>query len=282
MLRKVWFAILALSAITALALFAACGDDDDDGGDDGGGSDEERATVEALIRDLAATDPVNEDDVQFFLDHATDNFIEQAGYESPEDCRANADDCIGEPTEGLVFNSIEVEGDTAAVDVTFSEGEDEFTIVINLVKDGDTWKLDGFEFGVEEIPEGVKAIEVTATEYEFEYDAGAIEDGNVAFTLKNEGAEEHELIIFKVRDDFDINVLLEGGGDEGEHEEDEEELPPGAESFTGFTLTGPGDSANLVPEGELEPGRYVMACFIENDAGEAHVALGMHSEFTIE
>ena len=82
----------------------------------------------------------------------------------------------------------------------------------------------------------------------------ALEDGNVAFSFTNEGEEEHELVVVRVTEDFDIESVLEeeGGGDEegeepteGEEGEDPEEggdeLPPGVEEEIAFTFASPED-----------------------------------------
>ena len=125
------------------------------------------------------------------------------------------------------------------------------------------------------IREGVTAVEVTATEYEFEFDSGEIEDGNLAFVLNNEGEEGHEIVIARVSDDFDVETAFAGEAAGGE------ELPPGVEEVAGFVPAAPGESATLDFAAELLAGRYYMMCFVEREDGEFHIDLGMYSEFEV-
>lgn len=270
--RREWLILLCLGLVAFTMAFAACGDDDDDGG---GGSEDDVAAVEDTARQLAESGSSN---IDYFLEHSTDNAIDFFGYESKEDCRANADDCIGEPLSSPVFEGTTVDGDTARTTLNSPDG----SFVLNMVREDDIWKLDGIEFGAVDIPEGVAAVEVIAVEYGFNTDVDALEDGNVAFTMSNEGEEEHELIVAKVADDFDIEELLAAdAAADDEDEGDDEEFPPGFEEFVGFTFAAPGDSANLVPEGELASGRYLMICFVDAPDGESHAQKGMYREFEI-
>jgi hypothetical protein len=261
------FSTLAALAF-ALAFVMACGDDDDD---DAGGSEADTAAVEDTARQVAESGP---DNIDYFIEHTTDNARSFFGYESEDDCRANAEDCVGDPIVAESVEVTEVEGDSASATVTADDGS---TFILHLVREGDVWKLDELEFGPVELPEGVAEVEVTGTEYDFEFDEGDIEDGNVAFTLVNEGEEEHELVLAKIEPDFDLGTLLAT-----EIGEDIEELPPGVEAFAAFTFAPPGSSATAVPETlPLEAGDYALLCLIPAEDGEPHAAKGMVAEFAI-
>ena len=259
-----------VAMIAAAALAAACGDDD---GDRNGNEDEvdDEQAVEEVLRRMGLSDPASEDDVAYFLAHSTDNFIDQISGMARQECRDNPVECIGEPSDDVRVDNVAVDGETAAGDLTFIDGGSEFQVSTILVREDGVWKIDDFAVAIIDVPEGVTQVEVTATEYEFQYDAPAIEDGNVAFALINEGEVAHELALVKVTDDFDADSLF-GDGD----------VPPFVEEFIGFTFARPGEVANVVPDGALDPGRYLILCRIEDDDGRAHAALGMYSEFAIE
>lgn len=256
--------------VVALVAAAACGDDDGDGG---GGDAADRRAVEETIKEAGTLGP---DDVDRFLEIVTDRFLEEFAETTPEECRQNPEDCIGDPAQEVQVLNVEIDGDRAEAEAAFYDQEgSEFRLRLGLLREDGVWKIDSFAAPRVEIPEGTTAVEVTATEYEFDFDADAIEDGNIAFVLKNEGEEDHELAVARVTEDFDIEDVLAGeGGGEGE-------LPPGVEELMGSTFTQPGESANLVFDEELAPGRYVMVCFVQTDDGESHAALGMHSEFQV-
>jgi hypothetical protein len=259
-----WFIVLA-SLLTLLAVTAACGDDDDD---EGGGDTDEVAEVEDTLRRVAEAGP---EDIDFYLAHTTDNahaFFETTA----EECEADPEACLGDPGTVESIEGTEVSGDTATSTVTLDFG----AFDTEMIREDDVWKLDGISPAAVAIPEGVTAVAVSGVEYAFEFDEADITDGNIAFEFSNDGEEEHELIVVKVNDEFDLDAILAAGESEGE------ELPPGVEEEVGFTFAAPGGNANLVPEGELTAGDYAMVCFIPTPDGEPHAAEGMHSEFSIE
>jgi hypothetical protein len=265
LIPRIWI-LTALLALLALGTLAACGDDDDGGGDGG----DDAAEVENVLLQLATADGA---DIDYFLDHTTDDFIDSLSGMTREECEADPDTCVGEPADDATVENVAVDGDTADADLTFIDQEGEFTLAVGLVKEDGLWKADSFSTPEVEVPEGATTVGVTALDYEFEYDASEITGGNVAFEMSNEGEEDHELVLLKVSEDFDIDTALESEG---------EQPPEGIEEEAGVTFAAPGESGTLVPEGELARGRYMMVCFIPTDDGTPHAALGMHSEFTIE
>lgn len=281
MSKRIWMATLCIGLVAVTAAFAACGDDDDDAG-----SSDPPAELTETMEKLVASGP---DDVDYFLEHATDAGIQDFGYDSIEDCRANAEDCIGDPLETQSIEYSDVDKDSATVHIVAVE-EGEFSVDM-ILEDG-LWKINGLVVGPTEIPDGYNAVAVTAQEYEFQVDDGDIKTGKTAFEFTNSGDEDHELVIAKINDDFDIDVLLEdpSGEEASGHPEatdgaeggGEEELPPGVDAFIGFTFAAAGGTGFLVPEEDLAAGKYIMICFIPDEEGTAHAELGMQHEFTLE
>lgn len=279
MSKRIWMAVLCLGLVVGAAAFTACGDDDDDGGS------EPPPELTETMEKLVASGP---EEVDYFLEHATEEGVQAFGYDSAEECRANAEDCIGDPLESPSLEYSDVDEDSATVRILV--GQDEGELTVDMVLEDGLWKINGFTFGPGEIPEGYAVVDVGGQEYEFQVD-GDIKAGKTAFEFTNDGDEEHELVIAKITDDFDVDLLLEepeGEGDEepsGEPEGEDggdEELPPGVEAFVGFTFADPGQSSIIVPEEDLVAGQYIMMCFIDDGEGTPHAALGMQHEFTIE
>ncbi len=273
MSKRIWMTMLCFGLVAVTAVFAACGDDDDDGG-----SSDPPAELTETMDTLLASGP---EDIDYFLEHATEEGIQSFGYDSIEDCRANAEDCIGEPIEPESIEYSDVNEDSAKVHIVeVDEEEGEFEFTVDMVLEDDLWKINGLVFGPAEIPDGYTAVDVGAQEYEFQVDDADIKAGKTAFEFTNNGDEDHQLIIAKITDDFDIDVLLEEP--EGDGGEEDEELPPGVEAFVGYTNAPPGGSSIVVPDSDLAEGKYIMLCFVDDEEGTPHAALGMQHEFTID
>lgn len=126
------------------------------------------------------------------------------------------------------------------------------------------------------------SIEVTAIDYAFEADVDGLEAGQVAFDFSNDGTELHEMALIRINDDTTetIEELLELPEEEAEAKT----------TFMGVSFAAPGENSTLYAD--LEPGRYVMLCFIptgstsfeeaETADGPPHFTHGMVKEFTIE
>jgi hypothetical protein len=124
-----------------------------------------------------------------------------------------------------------------------------------------------------------EVVEVEGVEYAFEGVPETVPAGEVAFNLTNAGAEMHEIGVVRVND--------------GVTETAEELLQlPESEvdskvTFLGGAFAPPGESDATIST--LEPGRYVVACFVptgttpetEGD-GPPHALEGMYAEFTVE
>jgi hypothetical protein len=259
-------AFLLAAAVALLPLAAAC----DNG--DGGASEEEIAEFEETARQLAGA---GADDVDFFLDHITARALEYFGYSSPEECRANAQDCIGDPSDVERVTGTRISGGQASTNVATTDGD---ILQLGFVRRDDTWKLDAFAFSAA-VPEGTDLVNVTAVDYEYNWDAGDIPDGQFAFAMTNGGEELHEMAVTRKTADFDLDTLIDAVANSGPEGPSEF---PGVEEPAGFAFATPGATSNVVFESPLEPGDYLLICFIPDAQGTPHAALGMHSEFTIE
>ncbi len=265
-----WAGPTLLGAVLALAslLAIACGGD-------GGGSAEDRAEVEQAVTELAS---YGAGDVDAFLERVTDNFLKTFPGYTREECRDNAQECVGDPSEVILLVKTKVSGDTATTEGTFSSGDEEGgeeTFLVSLVREDGRWKVDAVGNAPQEIPEGVKKVDLELNEFAFGFNASDITDGNFAFAAKNVGKQNHQVGILKVPADADIEELIRS----------EEEEIAGVEDIA-FTLPfPPGDETNVVFDQPLEPGRYAMFCFVpdsEDPEGTPHAFKGMVAEFTIE
>lgn len=126
-------AVLA-AAVAATLVLAACGDDD------GGGGEEDAAITETIETSVTTTDPAD------CLRLQTQAFLEQSnfstGEEAVRDCEEDVADTEDNP-DSVDVENIEVDGSSASADVSFvGGGFDGSTVSVDLVKEGEQWKLD--------------------------------------------------------------------------------------------------------------------------------------------
>ena len=111
-------------------------------------------------------------------------------------------------------------------------------------------------------------VAVTATDYAFAFDPEPAA-GRTQFTMTNEGEERHVMVLFKLADGATMDEVLASEGEEGID-------GPELESDS----AAPGETAVLTTD--LEPGTYGVICYIPNDEGTPHLALGMTAELTVQ
>lgn len=136
---------------------------------------------------------------------------------------------------------------------------------------------------------GRNRVDVTATDYAFSGVPETLESGPVNFELVNQGGEVHEMLIFRKDDGVTESV---------------EELLASPEGQDRLTFVGSDFAESGEEPGfayvitDLQPGEYVMACFLPvgstNEAvevaeesgreleGEPHANRGMTAEFVVE
>jgi hypothetical protein len=121
---------------------------------------------------------------------------------------------------------------------------------------------------------GYETVEVTGVDYAFEGVPDTVQAGTVGFKLTNEGAEPHEMVIFRINDGVTapLEELLALP---------EEEVGQSI-TFAGAAFAGPGGwGASFA---ELEAGRYAAACFVPvggAEDGPPHFMEGMTAEFEV-
>lgn len=111
-----------------------------------------------------------------------------------------------------------------------------------------------------------ETIDVSLFEWGVTPSAPTVSTGQVTFNAKNDGSEEHEIIIVKDVAPGDF-VVVDG-------KVDEDELPEGA--FIGEIEVDAGESGDKTFD--LEPGTYTIFCnIVETEDGvlESHFELGM-------
>jgi hypothetical protein len=259
-IARLWWglALLAAGALFILGA-AACSDSDDEP------SPEEIQAVEDIIRQLFAATSA---DADFVFAHVTDNLLETAFFSTREDCMANPEECIGDPSTVESVSDIAIDGDDATATVVLDFG----TFTVGLKREDDVWKGDSLLAMSDVIPEGAAVVDLGLSEFTFALDATAIPaDGNFGFHVSNVGEQAHEVVVFNVPADADLQEFLES-----------EEGPPPL-GFKIFIL--PDQEVDMAFEAPLEPGRYALVCFFpDTDDPEMtpHFAKGMLTEFTIE
>jgi hypothetical protein len=279
---------MVVVGLLAVAAFGACDDDDgDDDADqptvaataDGGDGDGEEAEVEAAVR--RAFEAWTARDVEGLLASFTDaGLVSSFGGEgtTAEDVRNGLPEFIGsEPISNPEFRNTTVDGDTATTDVQFQFSSTLDASTFTLVRTDGDWKIDGEDELAVSAPEGHAEFDIEATEFAFDTDTNAIAAAGapLALNLENVGQQAHELALVRIPADANIDELLRS-----------EEEPPGVEFLGAAGPIDAGETASLVMLEELEPGRYIMVCFLpdasEGAEGEPHAFLGMVSEFTVE
>jgi hypothetical protein len=266
LLRGAAFLILGLLMVGAAA---AC---DDNG--DGEVSEEERQELIDLLNTLAATNgtTATQEQIDFYVGHVTDGFVQEFGTESVAACEENAAECIGEPLSNPSVDpqTVAIDGDTATLILAADEG----SFGVDLIKEGDVWKADGLFVPNDEIPSDTEVIELQLSEFAFTGDLGsdAVKSGDFAFHVTNAGTQVHEAVL--------VPLPAEGTLEEILQDESFEPQP----IFVKFPY-GPGEESDVALEAPLEPGRYAMVCFLpdtEDPEMSPHAFKGMVAEFTVE
>jgi hypothetical protein len=268
-----FYRIGTLIVVPLALLVIACGGDDPEVGDEGGANDAARNEVEQSIR--SAVDAYERQDVNTFLSFWTDTALEEQFNASREEIRAAGGDFLGGPPQTIrSFSDTEVRGDSARTRVEWAIAQSITREEFDLLRQDGTWRINSVEPLAVSIPDGVDKIDVDLDEFSFEFDVSEIQNGNIAFSADNIGEQAHELVLVSVPPDFTIQQLLQvtSGG-----------MPEGVE-FVGFTMLGSGEDGNLVFQEPLVPGKYMMVCFLPDEADPEqapHAVKGMISEFSI-
>lgn len=251
--------IRALAALCAFGLLAvACGDDDD---------------TEASTDDTAAEgEAASAGDAEEYC-AAIEELDNQDGPPTEEqllELKEIRPDAIGEDVDMIADAFIAAEGDMGQV---FSDPEIEAAFGRMEAHDAEVC---GFEQGEDEEVateplDGAEIVQVTGIDFEFEGIPANVPAGDVSFEFTNEGEAAHEMAVFKLGDDVDLDELL--ASEEEPSEEDAQEV--------GFTFAPPGEGGVYLNAEGLDAGTYAVVCFIPGPEGKAHHELGMKQTFTV-
>jgi len=125
---------------------------------------------------------------------------------------------------------------------------------------------------------GYGQIETVASDYQFEGIPESIGGGPVAVTLKNEGEELHEIVLLRINDDVTLSA------EELLALPEEEAMTKAMPAGFGFVEIGKSSTSFI----RLEPGRYLVACFIpvgskagQEGDGPPHFTQGMSAELNV-
>jgi uncharacterized cupredoxin-like copper-binding protein len=244
----------AIALTVVMVAAAGCGDDDDEasGGD-----------VEAycdLARELDAQE-----------DFPSAEQLEDLRDAAPEEIEENIDTVVD------AFLAAIEEGDPASAfgdpEVEENFGPIEEFEASECGIGGDEEEDEGAEQdpSVTEIDPAAARVDVSATEYAFEFEAPAA--GRVSFVMTNDGEETHLMAISRLAEGATLDEALQAEDPEAEGLLDE--------TFTDLESDTAEPGGEAVLTGDLEPGTYAMICYLPNSEGEPHLALGMAEEFTV-
>lgn len=139
-------------------------------------------------------------------------------------------------------------------------------------------------------------VDIAAVEYGFEA-PDTIEAGWTTFHLSNEGSEEHFMLISSISDSLSLDEFrevatwrkdLRDAYVAGVLEKDSllvrlEEGMPALDQMKyqgGVGILSPEQSASFT--NNMQPGRYVLQCYVRNQEGASHDELGMMHEMVVK
>jgi hypothetical protein len=239
-----------------------------------GGSQEEREELAAFVQQMASYNgaEVTPEDVDFYMTHITDSFVQDFGGADVAECRADPEFCIGEPlpNASVDANNVVIEGDTATAVIDSDIG----AFGIELIKEDDVWKANGSYVPDDEIPAGTEIIEVELIEFAFVGDltSETVQSGDFAFRFVNNGQQTHEAVLVELPAEGTLDELLS-----------DESFQP-EPIFVKFAY-GPGEESDVALPETLAAGRYGLICFLpdttEGPEGTPHAFKGMVAEFMV-
>lgn len=121
--------------------------------------------------------------------------------------------------------------------------------------------------------QSTQTVVVRATDYKFDAPA-SVSAGTIAFRLDNAGTELHHLWLVELREGRSFSDFLRAMDSSG---------PPRMPSWA-VDVGGPNDVSGGMSATAwltLEPGRYVMVCYVPAPDGRPHTMHGMFKELTV-
>lgn len=265
--RRTAGTVLALGLVATMGL-GACGDDDEEGTDtdtteadadlasDAGGASPE--FCDGFVAIDAAFAEVPEDPAQI------EAFVAERITPNVETVEANLPDEVGDHVTTMLeaVDTVVTTGDFSALE------SPEFAEASGIV----------YPFVGEEC--GYQTVEVSAVDFGYEGVPASLEAGTTVFTMTNDSTagEAHELGLVRIRDGVDktLDELLSLP---------EAEMEQYLEFGSGVYAPAGAAGGTTI---DLQPGRYVYACFIPvgsidgaEGSGPPHFVEGMAGEFTV-
>ncbi len=120
----------------------------------------------------------------------------------------------------------------------------------------------------------LESVDVTAVEYAYQGAPTELDAGRVSFAMRNDGVEEHEMVLFRLNDGVEASSF-------------DELMAEGEDAMANLTFTGVafgGPDTTSYTAVDLEPGTYFLVCFIPVGGGEdgpPHFMEGMHQTITV-
>jgi uncharacterized cupredoxin-like copper-binding protein len=116
-------------------------------------------------------------------------------------------------------------------------------------------------------------LNVTSTDYAYALDTETVSAGLVEVNQVNEGAENHQVTLIRLQDGQSAPDVAAGLEAEGDHFVADDTYAGGPNN----TVAGATGSATV----PLTEGEYALICFIPNQDGESHFALGMVAQLEV-
>jgi hypothetical protein len=134
-----------------------------------------------------------------------------------------------------------------------------------------TWVPDGVAPLAVEAPADANVVAVKVDEYAYSPDKLRAQGPDIVFSAKNEGSEDHELLVLKLGTGLTTQDLLTAPGPEW----------PNGVTVIGQVTIPAGTDGQLVLVG-MEQGDYVVVDLLLNEDGTPHLALGMQASLTVQ
>lgn len=115
-----------------------------------------------------------------------------------------------------------------------------------------------------------RTVEVDTTEYEFGGIPSELGPGPVTFVVRNDGGENHDLVLREVIRERDILEILELSQAEQQEYLDDAGATP---------AIPPGVTRSLTAS--LETGTYAYLCMVTTESGRPHAFAGMRGTFEV-
>lgn len=123
------------------------------------------------------------------------------------------------------------------------------------------------------IAPAAERLDVVAGEYEFELSATTVAAGRLPLTLRNDGVEPHQLMVARLHDGVTLDDYLAA------YAEGETSSAALVDEAGGVNAVDAGTSRTGYAD--LEPGDYIVLCFLPTPAGPSHLHEGMVAALTV-